>query len=190
MVLTDRNFNTSFFEAAGGGDPILYQHLFSRYVFMIYLNYSIIAITTRVFLNRSNKALFNSKVNYSSSSDNNFDFSKFYGKFDSYCTNFERPSEKFLTWFIGFTEGEGSFIRNKRGDLAFVITQSTLDIKVLEYIKETLGFGKVIAQGATTSRYVTQSKVEIDIIISLFNGNIVLPSRQERFETFVNGFND
>ena len=28
MVLTDRNFNTSFFEAAGGGDPILYQHLF------------------------------------------------------------------------------------------------------------------------------------------------------------------
>jgi len=28
MVLTDRNFNTSFFEIAGGGDPILFQHLF------------------------------------------------------------------------------------------------------------------------------------------------------------------
>lgn len=28
MVLTDRNFNTSFFESAGGGDPILFQHLF------------------------------------------------------------------------------------------------------------------------------------------------------------------
>jgi cytochrome c oxidase subunit 1 len=28
MVLTDRNFNTSFFEVAGGGDPVLYQHLF------------------------------------------------------------------------------------------------------------------------------------------------------------------
>ena len=31
MVLTDRNFNTSFFETAGGGDPILFQHLFFKF---------------------------------------------------------------------------------------------------------------------------------------------------------------
>ena len=28
VLLTDRNFNTSFFEVSGGGDPVLYQHLF------------------------------------------------------------------------------------------------------------------------------------------------------------------
>jgi len=28
MLLSDRNFNTSFFEVSGGGDPVLFQHLF------------------------------------------------------------------------------------------------------------------------------------------------------------------
>jgi cytochrome c oxidase subunit 1 len=28
MLLTDRNFQTTFFDASGGGDPVLYQHLF------------------------------------------------------------------------------------------------------------------------------------------------------------------
>ena len=28
MLLTDRNFNTTFFDFVGGGDPVLYQHLF------------------------------------------------------------------------------------------------------------------------------------------------------------------
>lgn len=28
ILLTDRNFNTTFYDPAGGGDPVLYQHLF------------------------------------------------------------------------------------------------------------------------------------------------------------------
>jgi len=28
MLLTDRNINTTFFDPIGGGDPVLFQHLF------------------------------------------------------------------------------------------------------------------------------------------------------------------
>ena len=186
MVLTDRNFNTSFFEAAGGGDPILYQHLFSRNI----LNYFIISILV-IYIYYKTFNFLSNKLHYSTIavSDGNFNFTSFYTKFNTYLPNVNHPSENFLTWLIGFTEGEGSFIVNNRGDLAFVITQSTADRQILEFIKESLGFGKVIPQSLNTSRFVTQSKTEIDIIISLFNGNIILPSKQKSFEKFIKGFN-
>lgn len=28
LLLIDRNLNTTFFDPSGGGDPVLYQHLF------------------------------------------------------------------------------------------------------------------------------------------------------------------
>lgn len=103
------------------------------------------------------------------------------------------PSNNFLCWFVGFTEAEGSYIVNNRGDLWFVITQTTSDINVLYYIQETLGFGKAISQSVKTSRYVTQNKKEIEILISLFNGNLVLPAlkkKKKNFNLFIKGFNN
>jgi hypothetical protein len=44
--------------------------------------------------------------------------------------------EKFKWWFIGFAEGDGSFILNKYGYLEFKITQSSIDAQILFYIKK------------------------------------------------------
>jgi hypothetical protein len=52
-----------------------------------------------------------------------------------------------------------------------------------------LGFGKVISQSVTTSRFVCQTKLQIELVISLFNGNLVFPSRQKKLKIFIDGFN-
>jgi hypothetical protein len=169
MVLTDRNFNTSFFEVAGGGDPILYQHLFLTDTNYIYLS--------TIITSKSNKT---------------FNFSKFYSKFSELYPNLKSPYKKFLEWFIGFTEGEGSFIVAKRGDLSFVVTKSTIDIQSLNYVKDNLGFGKVIKQSVkqSTHRYIVQDVKNLILICLLFNGNMVFPTRNARFITFLSSLNE
>jgi cytochrome c oxidase subunit 1 len=171
MLLTDRNFNTSFYDPAGGGDPVLYQHLF-------------------LIKDHINSSTHN--TNHQNKKINSFDFSSFYSKFSKYYPNSKQPKIHFLEWLIGFSEGEGSFILAKRGDLAFVITQSTSDVKSLYYIKDNLGFGKIIKQSVkqNTHRFVIQDLQNIYLICLLFNGNMVFPTRKARFLTFLSAFNE
>jgi len=83
-----------------------------------------------------------------------------------------------------FTEGDGSFLRANRGDLSFIITQDSRDIQVLNMIQKTLGFGKVIKQGKTTSRFVVQDKKGLYLVATLFNNNLVTYSKIFNFYKF------
>lgn len=172
MLLTDRNFNTSFFEAAGGGDPILYQHLF--YPLICFICLLIMFTAANQNLNKS------------------FEFESFYYKFNEYYPNLKQPNQRFLEWFIGFSEGEGSFIIAKRGDLSFIVTQSSLDIEILNYIRDNLGFGKVIIQSTKQNihRFIIQDIKNLYLICLLFNGNMVFPTIKARFLTFLSSFNE
>jgi cytochrome c oxidase subunit 1 len=207
MVLTDRNFNTSFFEVAGGGDPILFQHLFWRtniaHSFFIYPFLFFVLLSIIIFYNTKTKNFFNNKSlttlsNFTTLSlkplekKTSFNFLPFYDEFVKLYPNNEKPNHSFLEWFIGFSEGEGSFCLAKRGDLSFVVTQSTSDIQVLNYIKDNLCFGKVIVQSIKqkTHRYVVQDTKNIYLICKLFNGNMVFPTRNARFLSFLSIFNE
>lgn len=76
----------------------------------------------------------------------------------------------FLEWFIGFVEGDGSFIvSNQR--LFFIINQK--EQKILHYIRTNLGFGKVSTY-LNYSRYIVADKTNVDRLISIFNGNLLL----------------
>jgi len=134
-------------------------------------------------------AIYNKTMNQT---DKFFEFSDFYSKFSEYYPNLKQPNPNFLVWLIGFSEGEGSFILAKRGDLAFVITQSSTDVKSLIYIKDSLGFGKVIKQSVkqNTHRFVIQDTNNLYLICLLFNGNMVFPTRKARFLTFLSAFNE
>lgn len=177
MLLTDRNFNTSFYEPAGGGDPILYQHLFLTPF-----------ITSNVLTNNKQFSILTFNTN---NTNETFDFTLFTEKYNKYFNNSKTlPKEEFLTWFIGFSEGDGSFVISKgTNDLSFVITQNTDDEQILQLIQYELGFGRVIKQGKRTSRYIISDKKGLELINSLFNGNIVLPSKQKSFDEFLKVYN-
>lgn len=165
MILTDRNFNTSFYDPAGGGDPVLYQHLFLT----------------------KNALSTISVIGIGAASPNTF--AAFNDLYNQRFPQAVTPTQSFLEWLIGFSEGDGSFMVNNRGTPIFVITQGTKDIQVLEHIKHTLGFGRVIKQGSRTSRFIVEDIASITLLVALFNGNMVFPLKQSSFALFLEAHN-
>lgn len=166
MLLTDRNFNTSFYLPAGGGDVVLYQHLF---------------LTPNLANSLVNIHLQNSQKNRS------MDFEPF--RKETHLSH-THVSDNFLQWLVGFIEGDGSFVVNHRKDLSFVLTQKTTNVEVLHLVQKTLGFGSVIRQGQTTSRYVIQNLTDLSKILLLLNGNLCLPTRQKQLVKFLEVYNE
>lgn len=121
-----------------------------------------------------------------------FKFNTFYSLYSNRFPNSEAPSQSFLEWLVGFTEGDGSFIVNSRGTPIFVITQSTKDLQILQFIQKTLGFGRVIKQGlrSNTSRFIVEDIASLTLLVAIFNGNLVFPIKQASFALFLEAFNN
>lgn len=125
-------------------------------------------------------------------------------KFEKYINNYLpehiKPYENYendLEWFLGFAEGDGHWSATLPKNAiyhrhSFIITQK--DPQVLFAVKSILGFGTikpVIVRGELSHyRYVISDKINIERIIHICNGNLVLNKVNTRFKLFVETFNE
>ena len=84
-----------------------------------------------------------------------------------------------LSWFIGFLEGDGAILEHK-GRSCFVVTQK--DDKVLHEIQDVLNIGKVKHfydnnGNRKYSRFIVAENKGIFLLYLLLNGNLVLEAR-------------
>lgn len=103
----------------------------------------------------------------------------------------KKINKNFLEWFIGFTEGDGSFIVSK-DKVYFDISQNMDDIQVLYYIKKQLGFGKVIIRSEIHRKvgvFYVSSKENFTRLIAIFNGNLSTYYKKEQFRRWLITYN-
>ena len=91
-------------------------------------------------------------------------------------------SDEWLTWFVGFVEGDGAILIQKQNKPYFVLTQN--EEKVLHDIQETLNIGLVKNFGKF-SRLMAYSNKDIDVLISIFNGNLFLSKRKYQLKKWL-----
>lgn len=202
MLLTDRNINTAYF--CESGDLILYQHLF----FPLCVDFVATSVVQLLIVSKppytGNKRVSPCWSSPTSSRWGEIKFIRNYVlqssigssqvfNFDAFIKAYKRaypqnvlPSYEFLTWLVGFFEGDGSLVVTNRGHLLFIITQA--EINVLLQIRTSLGFGSVHKQGFNTYRFCVQDAGNIYLIILLLNGNLVFPSRVKQLSSFIVAF--
>ena len=104
-------------------------------------------------------------------------------------TDYKGPRQKknvprqFLEWFIGFSEGDGSFITTTNNRALFMINQK--DVRVLYKIRQGLGFGTV-SKYHTHFRYIVADRDGVERLLAIFNGNLLLKKSNARFVQWLN----
>jgi len=117
-----------------------------------------------------------------------FNFQNFKIQFKQMFPWKQPPEDDFLCWLIGFSEGDGCFTTNKNNN-AFVVVQGHQNLVVLHTIQQKLSMGTVIKQGPRVWRFIVRKKQHLQLIILLFNGHIILPTRKTQFNRFITAYN-
>lgn len=110
---------------------------------------------------------------FKSSSETTCDTSRNFEMFNKTTFINKKISTEWLTWFIGFSEGDGAILTNKNSP-RFVLTQK--EGAILYHVQEVLGFGTV-RKFDSFYRFIVTDPQSILLLVYIFNGNLVLPHR-------------
>jgi hypothetical protein len=94
-------------------------------------------------------------------------------------TGLNKFEVKFIEWFIGFAEGDGSFCVTG-GKCVFSIHLHIVDLPLLYFIHNQLNMGNVYFK-KNSATFIIKAKKDIATLIEIFNGNIFLHKRQLQF---------
>ena len=99
-----------------------------------------------------------------------------------------------LDWFIGFSEGDGSWQVDNTGKPIFIINQQ--DPQILYKIKKLIGYGTITGPYFNKNtinsyhRYRVANLKGTEKLIGIFNGNLVLNKTKHRFSEYLDSFNN
>ena len=89
---------------------------------------------------------------------------------------------KFLQWFVGFTDAEGTFLiktKNKSEvNFSYKITLHIDDSAVSHLIKEKLGIGVVSIKGNTCTFAVHSFQLIVDVLLPIFDKYSLITHKQ------------
>lgn len=191
MLLTDRNYNTSFYDPLGGGDPILYQHLFwffgQGWPFKIVISYlqqticwnNLQILSTLKFTARISNVIilliykFNQQVTKM--------LSTLVGTSETTRLlsnlNLNPNPNHFHEWLAGLIDGNGCFLLTKKHFASLDIILDRRDEIALILIKKEYGGSIKLKAGTKRVRYRLHHKKGLLDLIHAVNGNIRNPIR-------------
>ena len=128
--------------------------------------------------------------------ETSFKFSVFHTYYNTLFKDKDPVSDEWLTWFIGFAEGDGAIQTYDQGKrVRFVLTQKESQILYQIQFKLNIGDVKHFPQGKSGKnndfyRWIVDNSSHILLLAFLFNGNLAQNHRIEQLAKWVNALNN